>query len=462
MCGHAYATSARIAEGRGAFQGYAPNEGSFLSVIRMHRDHAYAIGGGGVPAALLDASRAVWDDALEVGAQHGFRNAQVTVIAPTGTIAFMMDCDTTGIEPDIALVKYKRLVGGGVLKIVNRTVPAALQKLGYSAKATEEIVAYVEAQETIEGAPGLAAEHLAVFDCAFRPANGTRTIAPMGHVKMMAAVQPFLSGAISKTVNMPEDATVEDVEDVYVQGWRLGLKAIAIYRDGCKRAQPLSTSKDDAKAKAPGEAAPTKVVEIVEVAKPARRHLPTERAAITHKFSVAGHEGYVTVGLYEDGLPGELFITMSKEGSTISGLMDTIATSVSLALQYGVPLRVLVDRFSHMRFEPSGFTGNREIPMAKSIIDYIFRWLGQKFLREDDGHVDTTLSAQAEAVLKRVEPAANQIALPMGNTASRTTDAAEIYRTQADAPPCAICGSITVRAGACYTCPNCGTTSGCG
>ncbi len=455
MCGHAYATSARIAQSRGPFAGYAKNAEPFLGVMRMHRDHAYAIKDVGLPTDMVDASRAVWDDAVEVGTDFGFRNAQVTVIAPTGTIAFMMDCDTTGIEPDIALIKYKRLVGGGMLKIVNRTVPHALEVLGYDAKQTEEIVTYIEQNETIEGAPHISDDDLPVFDCAFRAAKGSRTIAPMGHVKMMAAVQPFLSGAISKTVNMPETASVQDIFDTYVQAWKLGLKAIAIYRDGCKKAQPLSTTKDENKKR--GEE-----VKVVEVVKAARRSLPSERAAITHKFAVAGHEGYVTVGLFEDGTPGELFITMSKEGSTISGLMDTIATSISLALQYGVPLRVLVDRFSHMRFEPSGFTGNREIPMAKSIVDYIFRWLGHKFLREDDGHVDTTLSAQAEAVIKRATDA-SQIALPMASSIKMAGgyDEKEIFRNQADAPPCQVCGTITVRAGTCYCCPTCGTTSGC-
>ena len=463
MCGHAYATSAKIAQGRGPFAGYAKNEEPFLGVIRMHRDHAYAIPDSNLPDDLALAARTTWDDALSLGQDFGFRNGQVTVIAPTGTIAFMMDCDTTGIEPDIALVKYKRLVGGGMLKIVNRTVPNALKELGYSAKDTEEIVAYIEANETIEGAPNLKAEHLPVFDCAFKAQKGTRSIQPMGHVRMMAAVQPFLSGAISKTVNMPEAATVQEIFDTYVQAWRLGLKAIAIYRDGCKKAQPLSTSKDDVKAKKDDAKTTTTVVE----ARPARRSLPVERAAITHKFSVAGHEGYITVGLYEDHSPGELFITMSKEGSTISGLMDTIATSISLALQYGVPLRVLVDRFSHMRFEPSGFTGNRDIPMAKSIVDYIFRWLGQKFLREEDGHVDSTLSAQAEAVLRRAVDS-SQISLPMAPAQEVKAavkmpgiDEKEVFRNQADAPPCHVCGTITVRAGTCYCCPTCGATSGC-
>jgi ribonucleoside-diphosphate reductase alpha chain len=498
MSGHAYATSARIAESRGPFAGYMRNDESFLGVIKMHRDHAYAINGTLVQDDLLAAARGCWDEALLHGQEYGFRNAQVTVIAPTGTIAFMMDCDTTGIEPDIALVKYKRLVGGGVLKIVNRTVPAALVNLGYSAKESEDIVHFIEANETIEGAPGLKDHHLPVFDCAFRPAKGSRSISPMGHVRMMAAAQPFLSGAISKTVNMPEDATVDDIAEIYTQAWRLGLKAIAVYRDGCKRAQPLSTSKDEKK-----EATPAVAAAVAAEPKPARRPLPAERAAITHKFAVGGHEGYITVGLYEDSTPGELFITMSKEGSTISGLMDTIATSISLALQYGVPLRVLVDRFSHMRFEPSGFTGNRDIPIAKSIVDYIFRWLGLKFLQNEDAHVDTTLSAQAERVLKRAIEAP-QMSLPIqadsgpapraveptvkGSDASRAhhsshppatktgaatpagsglsgadmaIDEKAIFRNQADAPPCHVCGSITVRSGACYCCPNCGATSGC-
>ncbi|MCC7381636.1 MAG: vitamin B12-dependent ribonucleotide reductase [Deltaproteobacteria bacterium] len=465
MCGHAYATSAMIAESRGPFAGYSKNAEPFLGVMRMHRDHAYAISDKHVPAELLLAARECWDEAIAIGGDYGFRNAQVTVIAPTGTIAFMMDCDTTGIEPDIALVKYKRLVGGGMLKIVNRTVPLALKALGYDGKTSEDIVAFIEQHETIEGAPGLKDEHLPVFDCAFRAKQGARSISPMGHVRMMAAAQPFLSGAISKTVNMPEDASVADIFDIYTQAWRLGLKAIAIYRDGCKKAQPLSTSKDDKKEKK--EAPPA------AEARPARRSLPVERAALTHKFAVAGHEGYITVGLYEDGTPGELFITMSKEGSTISGLMDTIATSISLALQYGVPLRVLVDRFSHMRFEPSGFTGNKDIPMAKSIVDYIFRWLGQKFLREEDGHIDSTLTAKAEAVLKKL--ASPQISLPISAAEGPVKpiatpvkagmpggiDEKEIFRSQADAPPCHVCGTITVRAGACYACPNCGATSGC-
>jgi len=337
---------------------------------------------------MLEASRKVFDEALGLGREYGFRNAQVTVLAPTGTIAFMMDCDTTGIEPDIALIKYKKLVGEGFLKIVNQTVPGALKKLGYSPREVEEIVRYVNDRETIEGAPNLKPEHLPVFDCAFKPVNGERSIQYMGHVRMMAAVQPFISGAISKTVNMPEAATAEEIEQVYLEGWKLGLKAIAIYRDGSKRSQPLSTGKK----KDEGAADSAVVAELraqlaaaqAEASKPHRQRLPSERTAVTHKFEIAGHEGYITVGLYEDGRPGEIFLKMAKEGSTVSGLMDSFATTVSVALQYGVPLRDLINKFAHVRFEPSGFTGNQEIPIAKSIVDYIFRWLGSRFLDPDD------------------------------------------------------------------------------
>ncbi len=338
---------------------------------------------------MLDNVRHLYDEVLELGTANGFRNAQVTVLAPTGTIAFMMDCDTTGIEPDIALIKYKKLVGEGYLKIVNQTVPAALRKLGYTPVQVEEILAYINERETIEGAPGLRSEHLPVFDCAFKPVNGERSIHYMGHIRMMGAVQPFLSGAISKTVNMPEKATAEEIETVYLEGWKQGLKAIAIYRDGSKRSQPLSTGKK----KDEGSAEDRDTIESlrrqlasaqVEATRPHRRRLPSERTAITHKFEIAGHEGYITVGLYPDGQPGEIFLKMAKEGSTISGLMDTLATSVSLALQYGVPLKDVVNKFAHVRFEPSGFTGNPEIPIAKSLVDYIFRWLGSRFLPGED------------------------------------------------------------------------------
>jgi ribonucleoside-diphosphate reductase alpha chain len=455
MCGYAYATSARIAQARGPFAGYKKNEEPFLGVMNMHRDHAYQISDQYVPQDLLQLARSGWDEAIQIGAEFGFRNAQVTVLAPTGTIAFMMDCDTTGIEPDIALVKYKRLVGGGMLKIVNRTVPLALERLGYTEKQRADILEYIEKEETIEGAPHLMDQHLPVFDCAFKAKKGTRSIAPMGHIKMMAAAQPFLSGAISKTVNVPEAATADEIYEMYVQAWRLGLKAIAVYRDNSKRSQPLATDK----ASQSGSGIKKEVEKIIEY-RAERRPLPAERAAITHKFAVGGHEGYITVGLYDDGAPGELFITIAKEGSTISGLMDTIATATSLALQYGVPLRALVDRFSHVRFEPSGFTGNPNIPMAKSVVDYIFRWLGQKFVRDDGQMVDSTMSAKAEAAVKAAL-GSNQMPLPMSTSAQSEREKA-IFRMQADSPPCSNCGTITVRAGACYLCPNCGTSSGCG
>jgi ribonucleoside-diphosphate reductase alpha chain len=391
MTAEAYRQSAVIARDHGGpFIEFEKNRAPFMRVIEKHREAATRIPDEAVPAGLLATARGLWDETYELGERHGYRNAQTTLLAPTGTIAFMMDCDTTGIEPDIALIKYKKLVGEGYLKIVNNTVPGALRHLGYSPIQVEEIVAFVDERETIEGAPGLKPEHLPVFDCAFKPRNGVRSIVPMGHVRMMAAVQPFLSGAISKTVNMPEAATVDEIEQIYLEGWRLGLKAIAIYRDNSKRSQPLSTSKlkSDDETKAASEV----VVELrkqlavaqAEAVKPHRRRLPAERAAVTHKFDIAGHEGYITVGLYPDGQPGEIFLKMAKEGSTVSGLMDTYATAISLALQYGVPLRDLVNKFAHVRFEPSGFTGNSEIPIAKSSVDYIFRWLGSRFLVGDD------------------------------------------------------------------------------
>lgn len=432
MTGQAYKQSALIAKIKGPFEGYKDNREPMLRVIRMHGMHADNISDRYVPSDLLTAARKVWDDAYTIGKEYGFRNAQVTVLAPTGTIGFMMDCDTTGIEPDIALVKYKKLVGGGFIKIVNNTIPEALKRLGYDLEQIEHILAYIEKTDTIEGAPHLKEEHLPIFDCAFKPAKGNRSIHYMGHILMMAAVQPFLSGAISKTVNMPNDVSVEDIKTAYIEAWRLGLKAIAIYRDGCKRTQPLSTSKDSDKSK---------------TQKTLRRRLPDERKAITHKFSVAGHEGYLTVGLYEDGTPGEIFITMSKEGSTISGLMDAFATSISLALQYGVPLRVLVDKFSHMRFEPSGFTNNKDIPIAKSICDYIFRWLGKKFLPNNEIAISIAMENKEVEEVKKVE--------------SQSAIEKAVYNTQSDSPPCHECGSIMIRSGSCYKCTNCGATSGC-
>jgi ribonucleoside-diphosphate reductase alpha chain len=453
MCGQAYAMSSDIAEAMGPFERYRMNRKPFLEVIGMHRDAAYEVPSEGVQADLAEASHAAWDEALEKGRLHGYKNAQVTVLAPTGTIAFMMDCDTTGVEPDIALVKYKKLVGGGFLKIVNNTVPMALRKLGYGEEDIEAIIAYIDDKETIEGAPGLKEEHLAVFDCAFRPHNGQRSIHWMGHVRMMGAVQPFLSGAISKTVNLPEDASVEDVMEAYEEGWRLGLKALAIYRDGSKRTQPLNAGKDEG----------AEVVKLDEV-RPYRRKLPDERHAFTHKFSIAGHEGYLTVGLYEDGQPGEIFLKMAKEGSTISGLMDTIATMTSMSLQYGVPLKALVDKFSHTRFEPSGFTNNREIPIAKSITDYVFRYLGGRYidaeLPVDEDEFDST-TGNAAATPIRVAPVAAGGAMAGGAAQSDGARPASSFVNQADAPSCMDCGSIMIRNGACYKCANCGSTSGC-
>ncbi len=416
MHGEAYRQSSIVARDHGGpFVEYEKNKNPFIRVIRKHRDASYQLPSMGVPRELQDAARAVFDEALALGEQNGYRNAQVTVLAPTGTIAFMMDCDTTGIEPDIALIKYKKLVGEGFIKIVNQTVPAALRKLGYSADEVEAILAYVNERETIEGAPGLKPEHLPVFDCAFKPVNGERSIHYMGHVRMMGAVQPFISGAISKTVNMPEAATAEEIETVYLEGWKQGLKAIAIYRDGSKRSQPLSTGKK----KDPDAVDSAVVAELkrqlelaqVEAAKPHRRRLPTERTALTHKFDIAGHEGYITVGLYPDGQPGEIFLKIAKEGSTVSGLMDSFATTVSVALQYGVPLKDLVNKFAHVRFEPSGFTGNSEIPIAKSIVDYIFRWLGSRFLSNDDKANLGLIDRSSYNVVEDAAPAASAVSL---------------------------------------------------
>ncbi len=449
MCGEAYRQSALISREIGPFNGFEKNKEPMMRVMSKHGIYAEKIDKTRVQTDLWEASASVWKDVVEFGNQFGIRNSQATVLAPTGTIGFMMDCDTTGVEPDIALVKYKKLVGGGLLKIVNLTVPEALRKLGYDSEQVEHIVAYIDKNDTIEGAPHLKEEHLPVFDCAFKPAKGERSIQYMGHIKMMGAVQPFLSGAISKTVNMPNDVTVEDIEQAYVEAWRLGLKAIAVYRDGCKRTQPLSTSLDAPKDKEK-EATTAKAV-------PARRRLPDERQSITHKFSIAGHEGYITVGMFEDGQPGELFITMSKEGSTISGLMDSLATAVSISLQYGVPLKVLVDKFSHARYEPSGFTNNPDIPIAKSLSDYIFRWLGKKFMKEDGSpatpaHIAPATAPEPKAVLQSAATQASSVMEQNEKT---------VFANQADAPPCHECGAIMIRSGSCYKCLECGSTSGC-
>ena len=463
LSGESYAQSARIAGKIGAFEGYAINREPFLRVIDKHRRAAYRINTRPLPADLADAAAKVWDEAYALGQEHGYRNAQISVLAPTGTIAFMMDCDTTGIEPDIALVKYKKLVGGGMLKIVNQTVPTALKRLGYDAKQINEIIQYIDENDTIEGAPHILDAHLTVFDCAFKAQNGTRSIHYMGHLKMMGAVQPFISGAISKTINMPSAATIDEIELAYVEAWKLGLKAVAVYRDGCKRSQPLSTGKDKEKLTDLG-VTPTAV----------RRKLPDERESITHKFSISGHEGYITVGKYEDGTPGEIFITMAKEGSTISGLMDSFATMTSLALQHGVPLNFLVDKFTHTRFEPSGFTKNPEIPMTKSIMDYIFKWLATKFLdRESQSNAGVIVREEAAPAPSNVAPLTKADASFVTSIATSPIIAAPkdadgpnsrnmaTFRYQQDAPSCSDCGSIMVRNGACYKCLNCGSTSGC-
>ena len=436
MCGHAYATSARIAAHNGPFPGYERNREPFLAVMRKHQAHANGIDADQVPAELLDSAQQSWAEALSLGEQYGYRNAQATVLAPTGTIAFMMDCDTTGIEPDLALVKYKKLVGGGLFKIVNNTVPLALNKLGYEHSAIQQIVDYINEHDTIEGAPDLMEEHLAIFDCAFKPTNGERSIDHMGHVKMMAATQPFISGAISKTVNMPSESTVEDIERTYVEAWKLGLKSIAIYRDGCKRTQPLATEAGSELAVASAQAR--------------RQKLPDTRQSVTHKFSVAGHEGYITVGQYENGQPGEIFITLGKAGSTLAGFADAFATAISFSLQHGVELRFLVDKFTHVRFEPSGFTGNQEIPIAKSIVDYVFRWLALRYLPEDERPA-------------MPDEAGNGSEFESSNGERHDLQAREraVFVAQADAPPCHDCGAIMVRNGACYACANCGATSGC-
>ncbi len=519
--GAANLTSTELAAAVGPFDGFEDNREPMLDVMQMHRDAVDTIDDE-CPAYLTDAARQLWDEVLAAGRESGFRNAQATVLAPTGTISFLMDCDTTGIEPDIALVKYKQLAGGGMLKIVNNTVPLALATLGYDAAEIDAIRKYVEDHDTIEGAPGLKAEHLAVFDCAFKPRDGVRSIAWRAHVLMMAAAQPFLSGAISKTVNMPRDTTPADIAEAYVEGWKLGLKALAIYRDGSKESQPLSTSTEADKAA-------TKQVPV-----PRRERLPDTRQSITHKFNVAGHEGYITVGLYDDGRPGELFITMAKEGSTIGGLMDCFGTAVSMSLQYGVPLEVYVGKFSHTRFEPMGHTKNPDIRIAKSIVDYIFRWLGITFIpgykeanlglspdSKSAGSEDSIAEDRDEAAIRKREAMRasqdEEIGVPAAKSASAasplqatlaptakspnksagsgkangraplkagSSNAAQLQRAgvamkvdlngghtlpnseqfasfQLDAPSCDNCGAITVRNGNCYLCYNCGNSMGC-
>ncbi len=500
MCGEAYLQSSRIAEQceplapateatkktlaetnlgsntmpGGACPGWYINREPFLDVIRMHRASVNGINKGNVPATLYEASKSCWDEALAHGEKFGYRNSQVTVLAPTGTIGFMMDCDTTGIEPDLALVKYKKLVGGGMIKIVNNTVPTALFKLGYTHEQTDAIVSYIDATGTIEGAPHIKDDDLAVFDCSFKPAKGTRSIHYLGHLRMMAAAQPFISGAISKTVNLPENATVEDIMDAYLQAWKLGLKAVAIYRDGCKKAQPLSAAGTKTAESAGGGARATQVVEEEDLNAPPRamRHkLQEERASITHKFKVGDHEGYITVGLYPNGDPGELFVKMAKEGSTVSGLMDSFALAVSLALQYGVPLKTFCEKFAHTRFEPSGWSGNPDIGYAKSIMDYIFRWLQMRFLTGQQQMLFENLRLKPAAVSPQpsenseVEAPAPQLRtenreLRPGSSVHAADALSEIVDL-GDAPTCSFCGSIMTRNGSCYRCMSCGSTSGC-
>ena len=512
--GEANRTSAEIAGVVGPFEGYAENEKPMLRVMQMHRDATKDINEEG-PVELKAAAKSLWDDVVTMGDRFGFRNAQATVLAPTGTISFMMDCDTTGIEPDIALVKYKQLAGGGMLKIVNQTVRLGLETLGYNRRQIEGILKYIDENDTIEGAPDLLDEHLAVFDCAFQPAGGVRSIGWQAHVTMMAAAQPFLSGAISKTVNMPNSVTPEDIADAYYWGWELGLKAIAIYRDGSKQSQPLNTSNDGGEASAQETKVVTKTVEKV-VYKPRRERLPDTRQSVTHKFTIAGHEGYLCVGLYPDGRPGEVFITMAKEGSTIGGIMDSFGTALSIALQYGVPLEVIVNKFSHTRFEPMGHTSNKDIRIAKSVVDYIARWLGLTFMsghndraagssdRTNDGNgpeaptvatgspVMDGLKQDAGAAVALAERATLLASLRngsngkgshgtganglsgngSGNTTAeppltdhsqdKVTDQGDQFaRFQMDAPSCDNCGSITVRNGNCYLCHNCGNSMGC-
>jgi ribonucleoside-diphosphate reductase alpha chain len=496
MCGEAYLQSSKIAElcqpltpatetvstrlgiseadkmPGAACPGWYMNREPFLDVIRMHRASVNNINKNNVPTPLYESSKQCWDEALAHGEKHGYRNSQVTVLAPTGTIGFMMDCDTTGVEPDLALIKYKKLVGGGMIKIVNQTVPTALFKLGYDHDQANAIVSYIDATGTIEGAPHIKDDHLAVFDCSFKPAKGTRSIAYMGHLRMMAAAQPFISGAISKTVNLPENASVEDIMEAYLQAWKLGLKAVAVYRDGCKKSQPLSaagtktanSSKDDLR---PGAAAPPEPEDMNAPPRAVRHKLQEERASITHKFNIGGHEGYITVGLYPNGEPGELFITMAKEGSTVSGLMDSFALAVSISLQHGVPLKLFCEKFAHTRFEPSGWSGNPDIGYAKSIMDYIFRWLQLRFTGQQQLLFENLRPKSAVVSGPLPEEAASGMRRP--ETGSREPGAGSIHAADAlagiidlgDAPTCSFCGSIMTRNGSCYRCGSCGSTSGC-
>jgi ribonucleoside-diphosphate reductase alpha chain len=505
MTGRGYLRSAEVAGAIGPYERYAENREPHNAVMRMHRDASYALGDESCSdTALLEAARSTWDEAVALGEAHGYRNAQATVLAPTGTISFLMDCDTTGVEPDFSLVKFKELVGGGQMTIVNKTVPLALETLGYNDQQIEQIVAHVNEHGTIVGAPGLTAEHLPVFDVAV----GERAISHMGHIKMMGAIQPFISGAISKTVNMPHEVTADDIADAYTQAWRLGVKALAIYRDGSKTAQALRTdAQQDAPVAVDVDAAIQKAVaEAVASAPPRRNRMPRERESITHKFSVGGHEGYITAGKYEDGTVGEIFLTdIGKEGSTMRGMMNAFATSISIALQYGVPLETLVRKFSYMRFEPEGMTTNPEIPFAKSMPDYIMRWLASRFL-DADTQEDLGILTPAVRARKMAEDAmtshSSDTSVPAldihqhdhdhdhgsnggnGGNGKAPTPAASASQPAAaaftDSPPvvpaatskspfgldlgpaCQQCGGMMQRTGACYTCSSCGFNTGCG
>ena len=453
MTGRGYRKSAQVARRMGPFAGYQPNAAAMTGVIAKHRaavgniDHSTS-----VPDDLLAAARRAWDDALELGEVSGFRNAQATVLAPTGTISFMMDCDTTGVEPDFSLVKSKRLVGGGEITIVNKTVPMALAKLGYAPTEGDEIVAFIDERNTIVGAPYVKTEHYPVFDCAI----GDRAINYMGHVKMMGAVQPFISGAISKTVNLPEEISVDEITQLFTESWQLGVKAIAIYRDNCKVAQPLS-------GKANAGATTLAPVSGVVGALPQRRRLPDDRVEVGRKFKVGEYEGYIHVGLFEDGTPGDIFVDIAKEGTTLAGLMNSFMISVSLGLQYGVPLEVYVSKFSHMRFEPSGMTNDADIRIAKSIVDYIFRWMGKKFLSTDQQEEAGILTAEVKQRLAAAYTEAGDhasAAETMGVTVAAPGQTA-LFNQWEDAQECARCGGRMVRTGSCYTCRDCGTNTGC-
>jgi ribonucleoside-diphosphate reductase alpha chain len=497
MTGRAYRTSAEVAGAIGPYERYEENRDPHNHVMRKHRREAYALDDDlCTDAELLAAARRAWDEAVDVGVRNGYRNAQATVLAPTGTISFLMDCDTTGIEPDFSLVKFKELVGGGQMTIVNRTVPLALETLGYSSEEIEAIEAHLAAEGTIIGAPGLKDEHLPVFDVAV----GQRAISPMGHIKMMAAAQPFISGALSKTVNVPESTTVDDIAGVYTEGWKLGLKALAIYRDGSKTAQALKTDAGEKKDASASEAA---AIAEPDVPRPIRRRMPRERHSLTHKFSVGGHEGYITAGEYDDGTLGEVFLTdVGKEGSTIKGLMNAFATAISIGLQYGVPLETFVRKFAYMRFEPEGYTGNPEIPFAKSMPDYIMRWLASRYgdadFQEELGILtpevrarkasqealmrgDTASPPESESDAAPDEPPANgdgngapKGAKPRaGDRASEPKPATSALTDEPPAipaklqgldlgPACAQCGGMMQRTGSCYTCSSCGNNTGCG